>query len=37
MATPMHAPQARGYDSWLGYWHHANDYYSQVIKSIQKI
>jgi len=33
MATPMHAPQARGYDSWLGYWHHANDYYTQVISS----
>ena len=28
MATPLHAPSARGYDSWLGYWHHANDYWS---------
>lgn len=28
MATPLHSPKARGYDSWLGYWHHANDYWS---------
>jgi arylsulfatase I/J len=28
MATPMHSPRARGYDTWLGYWHHANDYWS---------
>ena len=28
MATPQHSPFARGYDSWLGYWHHANDYWS---------
>lgn len=30
MATrTFHHPRARGYDSWLGYWHHANDYWSQ--------
>jgi arylsulfatase B len=28
MATPMHSPRARGYDTWLGYWHHANDYFT---------
>jgi len=28
MATEQHTPRARGYDSWLGYWHHANDYWS---------
>ena len=28
MATDLHSPTARGYDSWLGYWHHANDYWS---------
>jgi arylsulfatase I/J len=31
MATrTFHHPRARGYDSWLGYWHHANDYWSHV-------
>ena len=25
MATEAHHPRARGYDSWLGYWHHTND------------
>ena len=24
MATPRHSPLARGYQSWLGYWHHSN-------------
>lgn len=28
MATQYHAPKARGYDNFLGYWHHANDYWS---------
>lgn len=28
MATKGHAPASRGYDSWLGYWHHANNYWS---------
>ena len=30
MATPLHHPRNRGFDSWLGYWHHANDYWSHV-------
>lgn len=25
MASEAHHPRARGYDSWLGYWHHTND------------
>ena len=25
MATPEHTPQGRGYDTSLGYFHHAND------------
>ena len=29
MATSRHHPKARGFDSWLGYWHHANDYWQQ--------
>jgi arylsulfatase B len=29
MATEHHSPVARGYDSWFGYWHHSNDYWSQ--------
>lgn len=29
MATASHHhPRARGFDSWTGYWHHANDYWS---------
>mmetsp|Transcript_9953 Transcript_9953/g.29567 ORF Transcript_9953/g.29567 Transcript_9953/m.29567 type:complete len:437 (-) Transcript_9953:305-1615(-) len=30
MATAHHHPRARGYDSWLGYWHHSNDYWAQT-------
>ncbi len=30
MATPRHSPAARGYQSWLGYWHHSNDYWAQT-------
>lgn len=26
MATPRHTPRGRGYDTFLGYFHHANDY-----------
>lgn len=33
MATEAHHPRARGYDSWLGYWHHANDYWSHDIET----
>jgi len=30
MATAKHHPRARGYDTWLGYWHHANDYWQHT-------
>ena len=30
MATASHHPRARGYDSWLGYWHHTNDYWQHT-------
>eukprot|EP00949_MAST-11_sp_MAST-11-sp1_P002575 g2575.t1 len=31
MATASHHhPRARGFDSWTGYWHHANDYWSHA-------
>ena len=31
MATASHHhPRARGFDSWTGYWHHSNDYWSHV-------
>ena len=33
MATRAHTPRGRGYDTWLGYYHHANDYWSQEIES----
>lgn len=29
MATPEHTPHGRGYDSWLGYFQHANDYWTK--------
>jgi arylsulfatase A-like enzyme len=28
MATEGHSPSARGFVSWLGYWHHSNDYWT---------
>eukprot|EP00606_Chrysophyceae_sp_TOSAG23-5_P000042 GSChrysophyteH2.ASY1.ANO1.1310.1 assembled CDS len=28
MATDRHSPSARGFDTWLGYWHHSNDYWT---------
>ena len=28
MATPGHHPRARSFDSFLGYWHHSNDYWT---------
>eukprot|EP01063_Lacrimia_lanifica_P010335 TRINITY_DN1703_c0_g2_i1.p1 TRINITY_DN1703_c0_g2~~TRINITY_DN1703_c0_g2_i1.p1 ORF type:complete len:517 (+),score=164.14 TRINITY_DN1703_c0_g2_i1:37-1587(+) len=28
MATPRHTPLGRGYRKWLGYFHHANDYWT---------
>lgn len=27
MATPDHTPEGRGYETWLGYYQHANDYW----------
>ena len=30
MATPDHIPTGRGFDSSLGYFHHANDYYTEL-------
>ena len=33
MATPDHTPQGRGFDTSFGYYHHANDYYSEVMGS----
>lgn len=29
MATPDHTPLGRGYESWLGYFQHANDYWNE--------
>ena len=26
----LHHPRARGYETWLGYWHHSNDYWSHA-------
>ena len=31
MATPRHSPTGRGYDTFLGYFHHANDYYNEQL------
>ena len=31
MATPEHTPRGRGYDSSFGYFHHANDYWTEAI------
>eukprot|EP00912_Choanoflagellata_sp_UC4_P000209 UC4_evm2s134 len=31
MATPDHSPQGRGYDTSLGYFHHANDYWTEHV------
>lgn len=37
MATEKHSPHSRGYDTWLGYWHHSNDYWTQNIESCSRI
>eukprot|EP00315_Gephyrocapsa_oceanica_P030513 CAMPEP_0185411444 /NCGR_PEP_ID=MMETSP1365-20130426/3578_1 /TAXON_ID=38817 /ORGANISM="Gephyrocapsa oceanica, Strain RCC1303" /LENGTH=673 /DNA_ID=CAMNT_0028014065 /DNA_START=21 /DNA_END=2042 /DNA_ORIENTATION=- len=29
MATPEHTPHGRGYESWLGYYQHANEYWAK--------
>ena len=31
MATPRHTPLGRGYESWLGYFHHSNDYWKRSL------
>lgn len=31
MATPDHTPEGRGYDTSLGYFHHANDYWTEHV------
>lgn len=31
MATWDHTPMGRGYETWFGYYHHANDYYTQQV------
>jgi len=33
MATEGHHPRARGWESWLGYWHHANDYWQHTVQT----
>ena len=30
MATEAHHPKSRGYESFYGYWHHSNDYWSHA-------
>ena len=30
MATPDHSPKGRGFESSFGYFHHANDYYTET-------
>ena len=30
MATDAHTPFNRGYDKFLGYFHHSNDYWSHA-------
>ena len=32
MATEMHHPRSRGYQSWLGYFHHSNDYWKHTVE-----
>jgi arylsulfatase A-like enzyme len=34
MATPSHLPIARGYDSSLHYFHHANDYFTEKTHNV---
>lgn len=36
MATPDHTPKGRGFDSSLGYFHHANDYFNETSGSCDK-
>lgn len=36
MATPDHTPQGRGFDTSFGYFHHANDYYTEEAGNCNK-
>ena len=36
MATPDHTPMGRGFQSSFGYYHHANDYYTEIVGSCNK-
>jgi arylsulfatase I/J len=36
MATPDHTPQGRGFDSSFGYFHHANDFYTETAGACSK-
>jgi arylsulfatase I/J len=36
MATDQHSPAQRGFDTWLGYWHHSNDYWTQNQETCHK-
>ena len=31
MATQRHTPKGRGYESFLGYFHHSNDYFNATV------
>jgi len=31
MATPQHTPQGRGYDEFMGYYSHANNYWTKSV------
>jgi len=36
MATPDHTPKGRGFDTSLGYFHHANDYFTETVGTCGK-
>ena len=36
MATPDHIPAGRGFDSSFGFFHHANDFYTEVTGSCNR-
>ena len=35
LATPDHTPKGRGFDSSFGYFHHANDYFTETAGKCQ--
>lgn len=37
MATPDHTPKGRGFESSFGYFHHDNDYYTEIVSSCDKV